>query len=128
MYKNSIITLDSVLLPVVLKEPVVRAGHIAEASWDHANTNNVPLFYHVMLNNQTVGRVRDSKMLIELPQCEKFYSLRVDVVDVCNKVSIGEPVKFLCPQNGMTIVYFTSILLQCVVVFRFLFFLLGGWG
>ena len=97
------ITLDSKLPSVALKEPVVRAGHIAKASWDHANTNNMTLFYHVILNDQTVGRVRESKTLIELPQCEEYYSLRVDVEDICNKVSVGDPVQFSCPQIGMII-------------------------
>ena len=95
------IALDSELSPAVPKELVVITGHIAEASWDHANTNGKHLFYHVILNDQTVGHVRESKILIELPQCEEYYSLRVDVVDVCNEVTMGETVEFLCPQNGM---------------------------
>ena len=83
----------------------MRAGHIAEASWDHANTNNMTLFYHVILNDQTVGRVREPKTLIELSQCEEYYKLRVDVEDVCNKVSVGDPVQFSCPQIGMMLFY-----------------------
>ena len=81
----------------------MRAGLIAEASLDHANTNNMTLFYHVLLNDKTVGRVRETKTLIELPLCEEYYSLRVDVVDKCNKVYVGDPVQFSCPQIGMII-------------------------
>ena len=83
----------------------MRAGHIAEASWDHANTNNMTLFYNVILNDQTVGSVKEPKTLIELPQCEEYYRLRVDVEDVCNKVSVGDPVQFSCPQIGTIIFY-----------------------
>ena len=94
----------------------MRAGHIAEASWDHANTNNVPLLYHVILNDQTVGRVRESKMLIQLTQCEEYYSLRVDVMDeVCNGVTMGEPVQFSCPQIGMIILILLVFLNPMVI-------------
>ena len=51
MHKYSI-KLDSMLPSVLLKEPMVIAGHVDEAYWDHANTNNMILFYHVLLNDQ----------------------------------------------------------------------------
>ena len=96
----------------------MRAGHIAEATWDHVNTNNVPLVYHVMLNDQTVGRVKESKMLIQLNQCEEYYSLRVDVMDeVCNEVTMGEPVQFSCPLIGK-IILFLLVLLKPMVIAR----------
>jgi len=90
--------LDSLLPPVILHQPVVQ-GIIAKASWSHSYLN-MTQFYRVRLDGKIVGQVKDLKMLIDLSNCNQRYSLQVDAIDICNNISIGQPVNFLCPRTS----------------------------
>jgi len=61
-------------------------------------------FYRVILNGMIKTEVRGLETFIELSNCETYYRLQVDTVDVCNNVIVGVPVQFLCPQIGKQLV------------------------